>query len=136
MTSATDLTEPLSTEPPSTEPPSAGSLATGPSERGAPVTGLDRAELNLRGRDEPFVVSIHGDQDRSTSVALAALLDRACRSESVDVLLDLSDVEFMDAAIVRVIMDCSQRLHAESRQLILISPSRTARRVLRLCEAT
>lgn len=109
------------------------------SHSGGAVAGAYRPPSSperLLGLDESFVVALRGDQDRSTIPGLHSLLDRACLSDSADVVIDLSEVGFLDTAVVRVVQECSERLVAESRQLILVSPSRAVRRVLKLCGST
>jgi hypothetical protein len=51
-----------------------------------------------------------------------------------DLVVDLSRVEFMDAATIGVIVWARELLRARSRSLVVRSPSTCARRVLELCE--
>jgi anti-anti-sigma regulatory factor len=50
-----------------------------------------------------------------------------------DVVLDLSEVEFIDAAIVGVIVRAREFLGMRSRRLTLRSPSACASHVMKLC---
>ena len=58
---------------------------------------------------------------------------RAIALDDADLVLDLSGVEFMDAATVRLIIRAREFLRLRSRSLTLRSPSTHARRVLDLC---
>jgi len=80
-----------------------------------------------------LVVWVRGEHDLSTTRDLWATMARAVALDG-DVVLDLSGVEFMDAAIVRVILRTRELLRVRSRSLAVRSPSARARRVLELCD--
>ena len=69
----------------------------------------------------------------STAPALAALLAAAIARDGTDVVIDLSGVDFIDAATVGVIIRAREFLQERSRSLTLRSPSPCARRILGLC---
>jgi anti-anti-sigma factor len=94
-----------------------------------------RRRLGAFAPPEPdrHVVSLRGDYDLSTVPALSEILARAIAADHADLLLDLSGVDFMDSAIVGVIVRAREFLDARSRCLTLQSPSRCASRVLQLC---
>jgi anti-sigma B factor antagonist len=79
------------------------------------------------------VVLLCGEHDLSTMTALSETLARAIAADHADLVLDLSGVQFMDAAIVGVIVRAREFLGVRSRRLTLRSPSRCASRVLHLC---
>jgi anti-anti-sigma factor len=81
-----------------------------------------------------MVVSLRGEQDMSTAPDLAEALSAASAAGDGDVVVDLSDVQFMDAAIITVLARRGHDLRSSGRALMLRSPSRFARRLLDLCD--
>jgi anti-sigma B factor antagonist len=79
------------------------------------------------------VVLLHGEHDASTVTALSEHMARAIALDDADLVVDLSGVEFMDAATVRLIIRAREFLAVRSRSLTLRSPSRRARRLLDIC---
>jgi anti-anti-sigma factor len=80
-----------------------------------------------------IVVQLRGDHDSSTVPAVAAALASAVASQRPNVVVDLSEVHFMNTAIVRVLAATGDFLCAQSRTFGLRSPSRSAQRVLDTC---
>ena len=68
--------------------------------------------------------------DASTVVALCMTMARAIAFDDTDLVIDLSEVTFMDAATVEVMIRAESFLRDRSRSLTLRSPSTHARRVL------
>jgi anti-anti-sigma factor len=79
------------------------------------------------------VVWLRGEHDVSTVAALSETMARAIALDDADVVVDLSDVQFMGAATVGVIIRAREFLRLRSRFLVLRSPSGCARRILELC---
>lgn len=79
------------------------------------------------------VVWLVGEHDVSTVSEVADALASAIARDDNDVLVDLSGVEFMDAATVGVVLRASAILRTKSRSLHLQAPSRCARRMIDLC---
>ena len=79
-----------------------------------------------------MVVWLKGEHDASTVDALWETLDRAIAFDDADLVIDLSEVEFMGSATVGVIVRARESLRPRSRSLTLRSPSRCARRLLDL----
>ena len=73
------------------------------------------------------VVWLRGEHDVSTVAALSETMARAIALDDADVVVDLSDVQFMGAATVRVIIRARAFLRLRSRFLVLRSPSECAR---------
>ena len=80
-----------------------------------------------------MVVSLRGEHDLSTAPGFAEALAGATSASAGDVVVDLSGVVFMDAAIIRVLVGGRADLGLESRLLSVRAPSPFARRVLGLC---
>jgi anti-anti-sigma factor len=79
------------------------------------------------------IVGLRGEQDMSTAAAAVDALTEASTVGDRDVIVDLSEVQFMDAAIVTVLLRARHGLRSQSRDLTVRSPSSPARRVLDLC---
>jgi anti-anti-sigma factor len=79
------------------------------------------------------VVWLRGEHDVSTVAALSETMARAIALDDADVVVDLSEVQFMGAATVRVIIRAREFLRLRSRSLVLRSPSECARRILDVC---
>ena len=79
------------------------------------------------------VIWLRGEHDVATVAALSMTIAGAMTRDDNDVVVDLSEVEFMDAATVSVIVRTRQVLHVQSRSLLLRAPSPCAARVLRIC---
>jgi anti-anti-sigma factor len=98
------------------------------------VTMSFRGLATFAGRDvDRTVVWLQGEHDVSTTVALAGTLARAVALDDADLVIDLSEVQFMSAATVGIIVRTHGLLAQQSRSLTLRAPSRCARRVLELC---
>lgn len=79
------------------------------------------------------VVAVRGEQDLATAEALSALLLWAAMLTDDDLVVDLSEVQFMDASTVTVIVATRAALAERSRSLTLQAPSTCARHVIELC---
>jgi len=79
------------------------------------------------------VIWLCHEHDISTVEPLSEIIARAISLDDADVELDLSDVQFMSAATVGVIVRTREWLQLQSRSLILRSPSNIARRLCDLC---
>jgi len=82
------------------------------------------------------VVWLRGEHDLSTVDELSETMARAIALDDADVVVDLSEVVFMSAATVGVIVRAREFLRLESRSLALRSPSKCAGRVVDLCGLT
>jgi anti-sigma B factor antagonist len=79
------------------------------------------------------VVWLRGEHDVSTVAALSQTMARAIALDDGDLVIDLSGIQFMDAATVGVIVRARDFLHLQSRSLALQAPSPCAVRILDLC---
>jgi anti-anti-sigma factor len=107
---------------------------------------MARTEASLPGATRPriltvstvaqgdtMVVQLRGDHDSSSVPTLAKTLASAVASENTNLVVDLSEVQFISAAAVRVLTAAGEFLSGEGRTFRLRSPSRSARRILDLC---
>jgi anti-sigma B factor antagonist len=79
------------------------------------------------------VVWLRGEHDISTVAFLAETMARAIAVDDAELVVDLSGVQFMDAATIGVLIRARGSLRLRSRSLRLRSASRSARYVFELC---
>jgi anti-anti-sigma factor len=97
------------------------------------VTVSRRGLLAFARRDAArTVVWLRGEHDLSTVAALSETMARTIALDDADLVVDLSEVQFMGAATVGVIVRARELLALQSRSLTLRSPPRCARRILDL----
>ena len=80
------------------------------------------------------VVRLRGDHDVSTVPTLSVELARAIALSDADLVVDLRDVQFMDASTVGVIIGAREFLRCRGRSLTLRSLSGIARRLIETCD--
>lgn len=76
---------------------------------------------------------LRGEHDASTVPDLVQLFARTISLDHADLVVDLSNVEFMDASTVGVMVRARVFLGEHSRQMTVRGPSANARKVLDLC---
>lgn len=94
-----------------------------------PTRGPPRREQGI----DRTVVRLRGEHDISTVVALSVELARAIALDDADIVVDLRDVQFMDASTVGVIIGAREFLHHRGRSLTIRSLSSFARRLIDVC---
>jgi anti-anti-sigma factor len=102
-----------------------------------PVTVTHRRLLRFPRREAAHtVIWLQGEQDASNAAAVAKALGRAITINDNNILVDLSEVEFMGAETVGTLSWASELLRERSRSLVLRSPPRCVRRIVELCGHT
>jgi anti-anti-sigma factor len=86
----------------------------------------------LDGPRMPTVLALHGDVEASTVQLLIDSMSAMIEWSVGDVVVDLSEVEYIDIASVRILDVARQLLSRESRSLTFRSPSKLAAVVLGL----
>jgi anti-sigma B factor antagonist len=81
----------------------------------------NRLEIIDRG---PNALAVRGEIDAHSAPVLAERLAQLSADDG-DVLIDLSDVTFMDSSGLRVLIELSQRVATAPNGLVLQSPSQT-----------
>ena len=81
----------------------------------------------------PSVLWLRGDHDLSTTVALSDAIARAIALDEPAIVIDLSDVQFMSASTVSIIVQANEDLRSLSRSLTLRAPSSCVRRIFDVC---
>lgn len=80
-----------------------------------------------------IVVWLEGEQDLFTATSLRDVLTAATTASDGDIVIDLSQVTFIDASALAVIVRDRNRLQRMHRCLTVRAPSRPARRILDVC---
>lgn len=95
--------------------------------------GWDSAPLVSRD-GERAVVWLDGEHDIATETILADTLAKVTSACDANLVVDLSGVTFMSTATIDQLLRARNLLLGMSRNLTLRSPSKSARRLLDLCE--
>ena len=75
-------------------------------------------------------ISLNGELDRGNLVALARELFECDRKKVSVLVLDLSALDFIDAAAFRFLLATGRRMRGRGRHLSLVNPSPEVRRIL------
>ena len=79
---------------------------------------------------DPHVIAPSGELDINASRALAPELDRVAAQESGELLIDLSDVSFVDSTGLGAIVQAHRRLAQQGRTMAVVAPNGSAAAVL------
>ncbi len=77
-------------------------------------------------------IELHGELDRGTTLTLARELLPLEREAATSVVLDLTDLSFVDVGGLKLILEAARHLRATGGQLTLANPSPAVRRLLEL----
>src|SRR5213079_2155403 len=77
--------------------------------------------VEVERRDDHCVVTPHGDLDVSSLSDLVPAMDQALE-RNLDVVLDLTDVPFVDLAFVRAVLDAQARIADHGHRLTIHNP--------------
>jgi anti-anti-sigma factor len=97
-------------------------------------TGPGPSTVLWAGREpDVVVVRLRGEHDISTEGALCLVLARAIAADDASLVLDMSEVSFISASTLGVIIRAREFLRPRSRSLTVRSPSAQVRRVIETC---
>jgi anti-anti-sigma factor len=74
---------------------------------------------------EPIVIAPTGDLDLGSVTEFRAWLDEAVGASERPVVVDLTEVSFIDSTGLRVLLDLNRRLGDEQRPLAIVAPRGT-----------
>jgi anti-anti-sigma factor len=80
------------------------------------------------------VVSLCGEHDLTTAHSISASIATAAAVAETDLVLDLSEVQFMDSTTIVAILRGKVLLETRGGTMTVRNPSRPARYVLDLCD--
>jgi anti-sigma B factor antagonist len=78
------------------------------------------------------VLAAAGELDILTVPAFSAKLNELVRRRARDIVVDLSEVRFVDSAGLQVLLSAQRRVTRHARRLVVICPAGPARRVIEL----
>ena len=102
-----------------------------PSQRGDRTVHEGVARLCREGARP--VLRLSGGLDVATATTVRAALDDACQDTRGEVLVDLSGVEFFDAATIGIFAQANARLRKQGGRLTLLGLTSHQEKVVRLC---
>jgi anti-anti-sigma factor len=79
---------------------------------------------------EQIVIAPEGEVDIARIAEFRAALSDAARADAVRLVVDLSDVSFIDSSGLGALVELHQRLGRSRRQLAVVAPGGTAAAVL------
>ncbi|MFI7008627.1 anti-sigma factor antagonist [Streptomyces sp. NPDC050145] len=94
-------------------------------------TACPHAQVSRDVRDGLTVVRIRGEVDIATAPEIQARLDEATRATVPRVLIDLTDVEFMDCSGLRLLVRAERRVRERSGELRLLFHQPAIHKLLR-----
>ena len=92
-----------------------------------PAAGLD---IILSAEDDPTVVVLRGEADIATLPLVVDALAGVIVERRGNVVVDLAQIQFIDTAALRAVLQAREVLDGGDRQLTFRSPSRIAGRLL------
>ncbi len=95
----------------------------------------DRVPLSRAGPEPgPTVIWLRGEHDITTDFVLSLTIAHAIALDNAPLVLDLSEVEFLGASTLGVIVRAREFLRHRSRSLTVRFPSTPAQRIIGLCD--
>lgn len=96
------------------------------------TTSLDQLTVVVDRDAEPPTISLAGELDPHTAPLLQTEIDRVLDAEGTDLVLDLSELGFVDSSGLRVLIAAQHQLAEQGGTLVLRTPSETVRRLLEI----
>lgn len=91
------------------------------------------AGFKVDDRDGVLIASVSGEIDSSNAVDLRLALSEQLPSAATALVLDLSEVSYLDSSGIQLLFDLGRRLSARRQRMRLVVPAETPmRRVLEL----
>jgi anti-anti-sigma factor len=97
-----------------------------------PAANLDQLRVTVEPGPDRVVLRLDGELDPHTAPLLQAEVDRLTAEGSINVVLDLQDLQFIDSSGLRVVISAHRDLADLGGTLSLRSPSDTAQRLLEI----
>lgn len=89
-----------------------------------------KVSLEPQSPGSPALIRVEGESDAFTSIRLREFLRSQLDAGHTELLLDLSDLTFIDSAGLRVLIDADRALRENGGRLVLRAPSRPVLRIL------
>jgi anti-sigma B factor antagonist len=92
-----------------------------------------RKSLDVHTEGDVVIATLSGEIDLSNARAIGSVVGGGVSNDAVALILDLSEVTYLDSSGVHLIFDLAQRLGGRQQKLVLIVPAGSKiRRVLDL----
>jgi anti-sigma B factor antagonist len=91
--------------------------------------------VDVREGSEATVLTVRGELDMGSSPRLSVMLERL-EPDQRHVVLDLSDLEFIDVTGLRVLLEARERARRAGLEMTVVNASRGMRRLLSLTGTT
>jgi anti-anti-sigma factor len=89
--------------------------------------------LDIRTEDDVVVACLRGEIDLANARPIGSVVTGAVPNDATGLVIDLSDVSYLDSSGVHLVFDLSERLAARQQRLALVVPDESRiRRVLDL----
>jgi anti-anti-sigma factor len=93
--------------------------------------GYREGSIFVECRHGIWLLSLRGEHDLSTQPSLSEQIERVAAAGG-PVIIDLTDADFIDSSILRVLASTAVNRTAEPRIAVVIPPGREAMRILRV----
>lgn len=88
-------------------------------------------ELNTKKHGSTIIIQLSGELDHHTSEMVRYRIDRSYKEgESLNIILDLRNVSFMDSSGIGLIMGRFQKVKSKNGSLLIVSDSKYVNRIL------
>jgi anti-sigma B factor antagonist len=84
------------------------------------------ADLHFESRDGLVIARVVGEIDMSNAGELATALTDATPNEALGIVLDLSDIDYVDSAGIHLLYRLRESLRARGQSLTLVVPAHSA----------
>jgi anti-sigma B factor antagonist len=84
---------------------------------------IDPAELRLERSGARTVARISGDIDLSNAAVLKRMINESVSNEAMEVVMDLTEVRYLDSAGIAMLFDLVRRLEEHEQHMIVVVPS-------------
>ena len=98
--------------------------------------GIEPFDIRVVEDDRAAVLSVTGELDLATAPRLRDELLRLIRHGTLNVTLDMADLDFIDSTALGVLVTAAKRLRSEGGDLTLQSPTPSAQRALEVTGLT
>jgi anti-sigma B factor antagonist len=101
-------------------------------DRTRELTGVSEPTIAIATAGADCVATIHGEIDLSAVARMAPALNGVVRSPPATLVLDLTDVSFIDSRGLAMIVHLLRRLDGKGGRLVVVCPPGAARQALEL----
>jgi anti-sigma B factor antagonist len=93
------------------------------------------ADVNVETVGEIVVASVDGEIDMSNATEIGETVSRAVFNEAVGLVIDLSEVDYLDSAAIQVIFELHERLEVRGQRFrLVIAPDSPIAETLRVAD--